>query len=174
MSTMRTLLYIILLILILSYLKQDSALSSTADKEVQRMSAARGPDLNRAIDALPFELHLPGYQFCGPGTHLEERLARGDRGINPLDAACREHDIAYSHSDIAKRHEADEILATKAWKRFDAGDATVEEKALAMVVWVVMKAKTIIENYSAAFGAEENHYNDGNDDDDDDDDDEVL
>jgi len=43
--------------------------------------------LNRAINTLPFELHILGYQFCGPGTHLEKRLARGDQGINPLDAA---------------------------------------------------------------------------------------
>ncbi|XP_072757719.1 uncharacterized protein [Anoplolepis gracilipes] len=52
--------------------------------------------LNRAINALPIELHIPGYQFCDPGTRLEKRLARGDRGINPLDAACREHDISIS------------------------------------------------------------------------------
>jgi len=35
--------------------------------------------LNRAINALPFELHIPGYQFCGPGKHLEKRLIRGDQ-----------------------------------------------------------------------------------------------
>jgi len=70
--------------------------------------------LNRAINALPFELHIPGYQFCGPGTHLEKRLARGDRGINSLDAACREHDIAYSRSnDLAERHVADNISSRK-------------------------------------------------------------
>jgi len=49
--------------------------------------------LNRAINVLPFELHIPGFQFCGPGMHLEKRLARDDRDINPLDAACREHDM---------------------------------------------------------------------------------
>jgi len=69
--------------------------------------------LNRAIDVLAFELHIPGYQFCGAGTHLEKRLVRGDQGINPLDAACC--DIAYSHSnDLAERHVADKILAKKA------------------------------------------------------------
>ena len=79
--------------------------------------------LNRAINALPIELHIPGYQFCGPGTHLETRLARGDRGINPLDAACRDHDIAYSRSnDLGERHVADNILAAKAYysERFDS------------------------------------------------------
>jgi len=101
--------------------------------------------LNRAINALPFELHIPGYQFCGPGTHLEKRLARGDRGINPLDAACREHDIAYSHSnDLAERHVADNILATKARKRIVARDSTLGERAAAAAVWAAMKTKTKI------------------------------
>ncbi|KYN18433.1 hypothetical protein ALC57_09263, partial [Trachymyrmex cornetzi] len=71
-------------------------------------------------------LHIPGYQFCGPGTRLEKRLARGDRGINPLDAACRKHDIAYSHSnDLTERHTADNILAEKARKRITASDSTL-------------------------------------------------
>ena len=56
----------------------------------------RGKGLgNKIINNLPFELHLPGYQYCGPGTKLTEPLARGDPGINPLDAACKDHDIAY-------------------------------------------------------------------------------
>lgn len=107
---------------------------------------ARGKGLlNRAINALPFELHIPGYQFCGPGTHLEKRLARGDQGINLLDAACREHDIAYSHSnDLAKRHVADNILAAKARKRIIARDSTLGERAAAAAVWAAMKAKTKI------------------------------
>jgi len=67
------------------------------------LAAVKGHGLlNRAIDALLFELHIPDYQFCGPGTHLKKRLVRGDQGT-PLDAAYREHDIAYLHSnDLAK------------------------------------------------------------------------
>jgi len=48
------------------------------------------------INVLPFELHIPGYQFCDPGTRLENRLTRGDQGINSLDVACREHDIVFA------------------------------------------------------------------------------
>ena len=80
--------------------------------------------VNKAINALPFELHIPGYQFCGPGTHLRERLARGEIGVNPLDAACRNHDIAYSnYSELPQRHEADKILAEAARQRISARDA---------------------------------------------------
>jgi hypothetical protein len=39
------------------------------------------------------ELHLPGYNYCGPFTKLDKRLAKGDERINKLDAGCKEHDI---------------------------------------------------------------------------------
>lgn len=42
------------------------------------------------------ELHLPGYEYCGPGTNFKKkRLTLGQPGINGLDSACREHDISY-------------------------------------------------------------------------------
>ena len=99
--------------------------------------------LNRAINALSIELHIPGYQFCGPGTRLQKRLTRGDQDINPLDAACREHDIAYSRNDnLTERHAADNILADKARQRIVARDSTLGERAAAAAVWAAMKAKT--------------------------------
>jgi len=90
--------------------------------------------LNHAINAFPFELHIHGYQFCGPGTHLEKRLARGDRGINPLNAACLEHDIAYSRNDLAERDVADNIFATKARKCIAARDSTLGDRTAAAAV----------------------------------------
>lgn len=99
--------------------------------------------LNKIINKLPIELHLPGYQFCGPGTKLKKRLARGDQGINPLDTACREHDIAYSNNkDLEKRHIADRILTEKAWQRVKASDSSLGEKSNAWFVATAMKAKT--------------------------------
>jgi len=64
-----------------------------------KRSIKGGGLLNSVIDKIPFEIHIPSYEFCGPGTKLEERLKRGDQGINPLDKLCREHDIAYSESN---------------------------------------------------------------------------
>ncbi|KAJ8974553.1 hypothetical protein NQ317_000529 [Molorchus minor] len=99
--------------------------------------------VNNLINNLPFELHIPGYNFCGPGTKLYKRLARGDTGVNPLDEACKEHDIAYSRSkDISNRHEADKVLAEKAYQRFKARDSSIGEKISALSVTGVMKAKT--------------------------------
>jgi hypothetical protein len=39
------------------------------------------------------EKHLPGYNFCGPGTNVTRRLQEGVQPMNALDAACRRHDI---------------------------------------------------------------------------------
>jgi hypothetical protein len=110
---------------------------------VQRRRTIKGCGLiNTVINKLPFELHVPGYQYCGPGTNLKKRLARGDKGINPLDSACREHDIAYERSNsIADRNEADYILQNRAWERFKAKDSNLKEKATAWGVTNAMKIK---------------------------------
>lgn len=98
--------------------------------------------LDTAIDRLPFELHIPGYRFCGPGTKLRKRLARGDKGINYLDESCKEHDIVYdTYSDPRHRHEADQLLANRAFERVRSSDASIGEKLAALAVGSAMKAK---------------------------------
>ncbi|XP_043284906.1 uncharacterized protein [Venturia canescens] len=99
--------------------------------------------VNSLINNLPVELHLPGYQYCGPGTKLAKRLARGDPGINPLDAACKQHDIAYSKNrdNLEARHLADKVLAEQAWKRVTSKDASLGERASAWAVTNIMKTK---------------------------------
>ena len=104
-----------------------------------------GGIINSLIDKLPVELHLPGYQYCGPGTKLQQRLARGDPGINPLDAACKVHDISYANSkDERKRQSADKILQERAWSRVISKDAGLSERANALLVTNAMKLKTKI------------------------------
>lgn len=99
--------------------------------------------INTLIDKLPFELHLPGYNYCGPGTKLDKRLQRGDKGINLLDEACKEHDIAYSlSSDIGNRHEADKKLEQVAVQRLKSKDASFGEKVAASTIAASMKVKT--------------------------------
>lgn len=99
--------------------------------------------INTLVNKLPIEVHIPSYQFCGPGTKLKKRLARGDKGVNQLDKACKEHDIAYSkYSDLENRHAADKVLAKKAFDRFKASDSKFGEKISSLVVSGIMKAKT--------------------------------
>lgn len=98
--------------------------------------------LNTLINRLPVELHLPGYQYCGPGTNLKKRLSQGQRGINGLDFSCRNHDIAYEHSNsLFDRGKADRELETRAWERVGARDTDLGEKAAAWLVASSMKVK---------------------------------
>lgn len=91
--------------------------------------------INKLIDKLPFEAHIPGYNFCGPGTKLAKRLARGDKPINLLDLSCKNHDIVYSNtSDLSQRHIADAILQQKALERINSKDSTFGERVSARIV----------------------------------------
>lgn len=73
---------------------------------------------------------------------MGERLARGDPGINPLDAACKLHDIEYSkHHDTASRSLADKELQTQAQRRIFAKNASLHERATALAVSAAMGAK---------------------------------
>lgn len=110
----------------------------------KRRQVTRGKGvLNKLIDLLPFEAHIPGgYRYCGPGTKLQERLARGDPPINGLDAACKDHDVRYSQtSDTRERNAADLALADKAWQRVKASDSSLGERAAAYAVTNAMKLK---------------------------------
>lgn len=76
------------------------------------------------------------------GTKLEKRLARGDQGVNPLDTACKSHDIAYHlNKDLGQRHKADKILEEAAWQRVKSKDSSVGEKMAAWAVTTAMKTK---------------------------------
>lgn len=116
---------------------------ATAKRKTKKMKKVRGKGMvNWAIKHIPFEMHIPGYQYCGPGTKLKERLARNDPGINDLDRACKEHDISYSKfKDTQERNIADKILAEKAWQRAKSSDASISERAAALAITNIMKTK---------------------------------
>lgn len=77
-------------------------------------------DIQKQLSKLG-ELHMrtptmKKYNYCGPGTKLEERLASNDPKIrdpiNNLHAICQKHDIAYSEAKSLKdKHDVmlDEI-----------------------------------------------------------------
>jgi hypothetical protein len=55
------------------------------------------------------------YSYCGPFTKLQQRLNQGYKGVNKLDEACQQHDIAYAtSSEVRGRNKADDVLANKA------------------------------------------------------------
>ena len=71
-----------------------------------------GSILNKVLNNLPFELHLPGHNFTGPGTKLNKRLNSDltpkawSKPINRVDNAAYHHDVCYlKNSDTKYRNE---------------------------------------------------------------------
>ena len=61
----------------------------------------RGSVLNKTINNLHFEMHLPGHNFTGPGTKLKKRFNPGltpkkwSKLVNHVDKATYHHDVCY-------------------------------------------------------------------------------
>lgn len=101
--------------------------------------------VNSAINNLPFEMHIPGYQFCGPGTKLNKRLRAGQKGINGLDEACRVHDITYGTTkNVKERNIADRVLVQQARRRLGSKDAGFGERMAAAQVHNMMNIKSAL------------------------------
>lgn len=65
----------------LSKMKSNTTRKTT--RKTRRKTCKGSGLLNKLIDWLPIELHVPGTNFTGPGTKLKERLARGDKPVPP-------------------------------------------------------------------------------------------
>src|SRR5438552_18950234 len=74
----------------------------------------------------PFEKHLPGMNYCGPGTNLKKKLL--EDGVTPrkeyrptdrVDEIALQHDIAYSrYEDLPhSRSRQDNVKGTKTHKK---------------------------------------------------------
>lgn len=100
--------------------------------------------VNKLIDNLPFELHLPNTDFCGPGTRYKERVAANQTGRNPLDRLCRQHDSIYhTTTDSGERTKADKELLAGAWKRVTAPDSSVGERLNSLITSGAMGLKVL-------------------------------
>lgn len=100
--------------------------------------------IDRMLEKLP-EMHIRGYNYCGPNTNLMIRIARGDSPVNKLDGACLEHDIAYAEcEDLEMRCIADKVLALKAIKRIFARDSAFGERFSALIVSWLISTKIIL------------------------------
>ncbi len=76
-------------------------------------------DITNALNTLlPFEKHLPGMRYCGPGTNLKLKLnddgatpRRGFEPVDRVDEAAMRHDIKYQQfDDLRHRNLADKQM----------------------------------------------------------------
>ena len=83
-----------------------------------KKEVAGGSFLNSLVNKLPFEIHLSGHNFTGPGSKLNKRLnpdgtpKESSMPINRVDNAAYHHDLCYSkHDDTKTRNDiCDKIL----------------------------------------------------------------
>lgn len=100
--------------------------------------------IDRMLGKLP-EIHIRGYNYCGPNTDLKSRLSRGVVGINKLDCACMEHDIAYAESiDLNSRCIADTVLILRAIRCIYAKDSQIGERFTALIISWLISVKLIL------------------------------
>ena len=98
-----------------------------------------GGDLVDVISSTIGEIHLPGHNFTGPGTKLQERLERGDKPVNRVDEISKKHDIAYSkNKDKKSRHIADREMLQEL---DEITNPTTREKIERAVVKPIIKTK---------------------------------
>lgn len=119
-----------------------------ASQKRERMSPAKPMkkqhggrvDAQRLLTRFGRELLWPGYRFMGPGTRLEKRLKRGDKGINRLDHLAKRHDIEYfkAKTNLTHKWKADKRMI-QAIDRLP-GKKTLTER----LVKKVMQAKLLL------------------------------
>ena len=93
----------------------------------------------------PGEMHIPGMNFAGPGTNLDERLTstgaykEWSKPIDRVDNAAYHHDLAYQHFlDTATRNVADKSML----EQMDAiKDPTIRERIERGIIRPIISAK---------------------------------
>ena len=115
-----------------------------------KRDATGGSFLNTLVNKLPFEIHLPGHNFTGPGTKLYKRLnpdgmpSEWSIPINRVDNAAYHHDLCYSkHDDTKTRNEVcDKIMLGKLSRIVNQ---TLRERIDKSLVGKLIKAKVNFE-----------------------------
>ncbi|GBO36550.1 hypothetical protein AVEN_166995-1 [Araneus ventricosus] len=105
--------------------------------------------VNAAISQLPFEMHLPGHQFTGPGTQLLRGKTRlnpdltpkeWSKPINRVDESAYSHDVCYlKNKDTETRNK---VCDSNMIKELDEiPNPTIRERVERAIVKPIIKAK---------------------------------
>lgn len=135
-------------------LRGKCAVCGTTKTQFVKMS--RGGDLVSSLNSVtgkmklpwakfPGEMHIPGMNFAGPGTNLDERLTstgafkEWSKPVDRVDNAAYHHDLAYQHfSDTATRNVADKIML----EQMDAiKDPTIRERIERGIIKPIISTK---------------------------------
>ena len=91
------------------------------------------------------ELHLPGYNYCGPGTNVFRRQRLKVQPVNALDRACLLHDLdtesrGPQRARTKKQIRASDYRLQKTSLRIAKSSADKNERKAAWLVYNAMKA----------------------------------
>ena len=107
---------------------------------------SRSSLFNTAVNKLPFELHLPGHNFTGPGTRLNKRLnpdltpEEWSKPINKVDTAAYHHDLCYAK--YQDRKDRNKICDNEMLQELDEIDKpTLSERLDKSLVKNIINAK---------------------------------
>ena len=99
----------------------------------KRKQRGRGVDIQKLLSKTGIEYHVPGYQYLGPGTKLNKRLARRDPGKNRLDRIAKQHDIDYARAkNLQDKWRADAKMIESINKL--PGKKTLTEKVIRRIM----------------------------------------
>lgn len=105
-------------------------------------------DKDSSTDQTDYEWHIPGMNFCGPGTDLNKRLnADGtpkpsSLPVDRIDEAALKHDKFYdNHHGMTERLKADKQMLDEI---NDIGNPTCRECLERIIVNVVFHAKAFL------------------------------
>lgn len=149
--------------------KKGKGVKETFIKVVQKVNDTIDnniPPIPEDIPLAPGEMHAKkivrrngkiqrqNYNYAGPGTQVERRLAQNIQPIDGIDAAAKQHDIDYT-LDFQKRMKRGEKVSKQEVQMADRKfvESVKQNKAdnplFATVIPPVFKAKEIAENIGA-------------------------
>ena len=91
--------------------RKEDYMAKTGKRKVRRKRPQKGKkrgqrgaalDIQKLIEKTGKEFYWPRANYLGPGTRLQQRLKRGDRGVNRLDELAKIHDLDYSKAKSLK------------------------------------------------------------------------
>ena len=97
-------------------------------------------DIQKLIEKTGKEFHWPKMNYLGPGTRLQQRFERGDRGVNRLDELAKNHDIDYSKArNLKDKWKADDKMIRGIKKL--PGKKTKQERIVKTIMQTKRKLK---------------------------------
>jgi len=68
-----------------------------------------------------FELHIPGFNYAGPGTRIAENIRNNVEPFNAVDAIARQHDIDYVSANTEQDIREADLRMMRALQELPAG-----------------------------------------------------